>query len=169
MTYQEKKVWVSLVACFLLLIMYAVYFVNKIKVKGQAIFEDGAYWARTLLIVLGIFIVCMVVIQIIAHILMAITVETKKVIYSNAREKEDVMEIDDYFEEEDEMDRLIDWKAGTVSQWVMGIGFVLSLVILACNISIGIVLNVCFCSFIVSTFAENIVQLRLYKRGVYHG
>lgn len=167
MTYQEKKVWTSMFAGLAVFFMYLRRAVLAYRLDGDIIFEDTGFWARTMLLYIGIGVIVIIVLMIILHILMAVSEEvTKKIKEAQGVEVEDD---NDYFDVEDEMDRLIGLKAGQIGYIIIGIGFIFGLISLAMNMAPGIMLNMMYLSFMLGSLLEGAVKLYFYKRGVSHG
>ena len=167
MTYQEKKVWATMFSGLLIFLMYLRRATLAYRANGEEVFQDTAFWAKTMLLYIGIGVVAIIVLLIIFHILMAISEEVGREV--KRAQGEEVEEGHDYFDVEDEMDRLIGLKAGQTGYVVVGIGFVGGLISLVLNMAPGIMLNIVYLSFMLGSLLEGAVKLYFYKRGVSHG
>jgi len=178
MSYQEKRIGVSVVSGLLILVSYCIYGVSRFKVVGTGLLTDLRFWATTMLVTIGLGIAVMMLIQIILHIYLAISSEVKKEIAKKiagdgtcgsksyqGRSCEDLEMMD----KEDEMDKLISLKASNYSFGVIGFGFVASLVTLYFRLPPAIMLNIMFVSFMLASLLEELLQLRFYRKGIYHG
>lgn len=167
MTYQEKKVWAMIASGTLITFLYIRNALSAYKTLGPDLLTDGPYWAKTMLVYIGIGIVGVIVFMIIFHIFLAISLEVgNRVKEAAGQDHEDT---EDYFDQSDEMDHLIGLKAEQAGYSIVGIGFTCGLVTMALNMPIGIMMNITFLSFMLANLFEGAVRLYFYKRGVYHG
>src|SRR3990170_46915 len=77
MSYQEKRTIVMIVTGVMVLAAYCIYAFGQVQ-AGMVAAGDLKYWARTMLIFIGIGIAATIVIQIIFHILLSITTAISK-------------------------------------------------------------------------------------------
>ena len=163
MSYQEKKTLVSVFTSTLLLLAYCLYAFGK---AGMNHADDLQFWAKTILIFIGIGIVALIVIQIVFHILMAIG---KAVQQKMKDETIDDKEIEKSLEREmveDEMDKLIELKANQIGYAFVGFGFVAGLIAVAFGATAVALINVLFFSAWLGSFVEALMQIRYYRRGI---
>lgn len=163
MSYQEKKTIVSLVTGTLLLAGYCFYAFGK---AGMEHLNDLPFWARTILIFIGIGVVALIIIQIVFHILLAVS---KAVQQKMKDESIDDKEIEHALENEiveDEMDKLIELKANKIGYSILGFGLIAGLVAVAFGTSAVALLNLIFFSAWVGSFIEGLMQIRYYRKGV---
>lgn len=167
MSYKEKQVWAMMISGFLVMFLYLRRVLGLYKIEGMAVFENINFWAKTMLIYMGIGVVLIIIVMIVLHVVLAISIEVKNKIHLEAGS---IMDLDEEFDDtEDEMDRLINLKASQISYVVVGVGFVSGLMTLAVHMAPGIMLNIVYLSFMVGSMVEGIVKLYFYKRGVSHG
>lgn len=167
MTYKEKKVWAAMFSGVVILIVYIRRVIEVYRMNGQELFNDTVFWAKTMLLYIGIGVVAIIVWMIIFHIILAISEQVVKEV-KKAR-GEVVEEEEDFYDVEDEMDRLIGLKAGQIGYVIVGIGFVSGLISLALDMAPGIMLNILWLSFMLGSLLEGGIKLYFYKRGVSHG
>jgi uncharacterized membrane protein len=161
MSYQEKRTITSLASGVLVLLAYGIYVFNQWNTPS---FDPNnlSFWAITMLVFIGIGIVATILIQILFHILMAITIAVKEqpgddAVITKKIEAEFV---------EDERDKLIDLKASRIGFLFAGLGFVLGLVLLALGNSAALLLNVLFLSYSIGSLFEGIGSLHYYRKGL---
>lgn len=165
MSYQEKRIIVSIVSGLLILGAYFLYTYQKYQ-SGMIIEGDLKFWAGAMLLFIAIGIVSTIIIQIIFHILLSVTMAVKAKV--NNQDCDD-KEIEKSIQSEmvtDEMDKLIELKSSMVGFIVAGIGFVLALILIFLDYSAVVVLNVMFVSFSVGSIMEGFTQLYFYRRGI---
>jgi Na+-driven multidrug efflux pump len=156
MYYHEKRVIASIISNALVLIAYFIY-VLHINQAGRIDLEhDLQFWAKTILIFIGISIVIGIVIQILFHILNSIVNQVRQ-------EDQDEPMV------EDEMDKLIRLKAMRNAYCLVGAGVVISIITLAVQQPPVIMLNIIYLSFHIGTLFEGFSQLYYYKKGVRNG
>ena len=148
MSYQEKSVIASLITTAL---AFGAYFIVVSGMHHDGRFE-GAEATRqigkVILIVIGASIVLNIVMQILTNILHAIV--------TNEQNPSFVV---------DERDKLIELRGLQLMLFVMGIGFVLSMIMLTIGQSAFISFNIIVFSFALGDVAGNIRRLFLYQRG----
>ena len=169
MNYKVKQAWALLFTVLLVLFMYLKRVIEVYSREGITTFDNAGFWARTMLVYIGITVVVMVLF----HIMLAIGATVKNKIddeISGSKENNLDDVIDDVFDDgEDEMDRLINLKAGQVSHIIAGVGFVAGLITLTFDLPFGIMLNILYLSFMLGGIMDEAIKLYLYKRGVSHG
>ena len=169
MTYKEKKVWATLFSGLVIFVLYLRRALEVYRLDGQAVFQDTVFWAKTMLLYIGIGVVAIIVWMIVFHILLAVSEQVVKEVKKAKGQVVEEEDQEDFYDVEDEMDRLIGLKAGQIGYAVVGIGFVSGLVSLAIGMAPGIMLNITYLSFMLGSFLEGAVKLYFYKRGVSHG
>lgn len=169
MTYKEKKVWATLFSGLVIFILYLRRAMEVYRLDGQEVFQDTVFWAKTMLLYIGISVVAIIVWMIVFHILLAISEQVVKEVHKAQGKAVEAEDNEDFYDVEDEMDRLIGLKAGQTGYIVVGIGFVSGLISLALGMAPGIMLNIVFLSFMLGSLLEGAVKLYFYKRGVSHG
>lgn len=168
MTYKEKKVWATMFSGLVIFILYLRRALEAYRLDGQAVFQDTVFWAKTMLLYIGIGVIAIIVWMIVFHILLVISEQVVKEV-KKAHGKLVEEEEEDFYDVEDEMDRLIGLKAGQSGYIVVGIGFVSGLISLALGMPPGIMLNIVYLSFMLGSLLEGAVKLYFYKRGVSNG
>ena len=165
MSYQVKRIIVSLVSGTALLAAYCLYAFNPLRLSASA--DAGlAAWAKTMLIFIGIGIVATIIIQIIFHILLSISIAVKKKIKDESCEDKEIERSINAEIVEDEMDKLIELKSSRIGFFVSGFGLVAGLVELAFGLSPVVMLNTVFLTFMAASLLEGVVQLVYYRKGV---
>lgn len=165
MSYQEKRVVVSIATGILILAAYCVYAFGQYQ-SGLVAAGDLKFWARTMLIFIGIGIVANIVIQIIFHILLSIGMAVEKKIKNEVFDDKDIEKSIDAQMIEDEMDKLIDLKSARTGFVVFGIGFVLGLVSILMDYPAAVMINILFIACSLGSILEGFTQLYFYRRGV---
>lgn len=161
MTYQTKKTLVSLMASLILLISYCISVYNDFS-KALILENDASFWARKMLLFIGIGIVINIISFIVFHILLSVNLTVK----DSTKDSKEINRKLELEMVEDEMDKLIELKSLRVGYIIASIGFILGLILLALNASLAIVLNTLFLSFFVGAIAEGISNLFYYFRGI---
>lgn len=164
MSYQSKRTIFNLVIGFGVLAAYCLYVLGKYNTGAM---EPGntIFWAKTMLVFIGIGIAANIVSQIFFHIGLSIGIAVKereqneKII--NRRIKAEMVE--------DEMDKLIQLKTLRISAAFVGVGFVGALFVIALGYSMVLALNAVFLSFFVGSLAEGVTSLFYYGKGVRNG
>ena len=165
MSYKVKSTIVSIVSGVLLMAAYGIYAVGKVN-SGAAALDDMKFWATTMLIFIGIGIAAMIIIQIVFHILLAITKAIQEQVKNGKcddKEIEKSLELDMV---EDEMDKLISLKSNRIGYAVGGVGFIAALVSLVMNYPAAVMLNILFGSFYAGSLVEAFTQLFYYRKGI---
>lgn len=164
MSYQSKKTITSMVTGAGLLAAYCMYAFGKYGF-GRTGGGDIQFWARTMLIFIGIGIGVQIVLQIIFHIILSIGIAVKE---GGADEKAINRKIEATIIE-DEMDKLIELKSLRFGFIFAGVGFVGALVTMALGYSMVIALNVMYLSFMAGSLLEGFASLYFYGKGVSNG
>lgn len=165
MSYQEKRVAVSVLTGAALMAAYGVNAYGKVQ-AGLTAAEDLGLWAVTMLQYIGIGIVAAIVIQIVFHILISIAIAAKESIRNETCGDEHIKKTIALEMVEDEMDKLIELKSMRIGFAVAGGGFILALITLAMGISPVLMLNLLFASFGIGSMLEGLAQLYYYRKGV---
>ncbi len=164
MSYQSKRTLFSLIIGLGILAAYCIYGLSKYN-AGSIAAGDVAFWAKTMLIFIGIGIVANILLQILFHIALSIGIAVKerendeKVI--NRRIAAEMVE--------DEMDKLIQLKSLRVGFALAGVGFVGALFAIVFGRSVALALNIMYLSFNIGALAEGITSLHYYGKGVSNG
>lgn len=164
MSYHEKKTLVSMGMGLLVIAGYCIYAFGKYQAGGVAP-DDLKFWAVTMLVFIGIGILGTIVIQILFHIVLAISVAIVK----RSGDESKIKSAIDAAMVEDEMDKLIELKTSKAGFVFAGIGFVAGIVSLALNFPPFVMLNILFLSFFCGSLAEGILSMYFYRNGVKHG
>lgn len=165
MSYQEKRTLFSILTGILILVAYGIYAYGKYQ-SGAMIAEDLTFWAKTILIFIGIGIAVNIVGQIIFHILIAIQIAIKEKLHdANTDDKAIEKSIQNEMVT-DEMDKMIELKSMQTGFFVSGMGFITGLIVLVLNYSPVVMLHIVFVSFSVGSLLEGFLQLYYYRKGV---
>jgi hypothetical protein len=168
MSYQEKRIIVSIITGALVLASYCIHAIGKFQ-SGTIDSGDMKFWAGTILIFIGIGIAATIVTQIAFHILLSVSIAVKE---KMRNEKCNQQEIDHTIQTdmvEDEMDKLINLKSIRISFTVAGIGFIAALISLVLNYTPAVMLNIMFISFSAGSLLEGFTQLYFYRKGINNG
>lgn len=168
MSYQEKRTVTSIVTGVLVLVAYCIYVFSRYH-TGAIAPDDLKFWAYTILIFIGIGIAASIVIQIVFHILLAISIAVKKKMQDEECEDKEIEKKIQVEMVEDEMDKLIKLKSMRIGFILAGIGFIAALVFLVLNYSAAVMLNILFISFCAGSLSEGFAQLYYYRRGLKNG
>ena len=163
MSYQEKRTIVSIASGAVLLAAYSIYAFGK---AGMANLENLAFWAKTMLIFIGIGIVALIIIQIVFHILLSISMAVKQKLKNESCDDKEIEKSIEREMVEDEMDKLIELKSSKIGNVAAGVGFFGGLVALALGASAVVMLNILFFSCGVGGMLEGLMQIRYYRKGV---
>lgn len=163
MSYQEKRTVVSVVSAVLLLAAYSIYSFGK---AGMANLDNLTFWAKTMLIFIGIGIVATIITQIVFHIALSVGMAIKQKLKDETCDDKEIEKSIEQEMVEDEMGKLIALKAGKIGYSFVGFGFVAGLIALTLGASPVVMLNILFFASILGTIAEGLVQIRYYRRGV---
>lgn len=161
MSYQQKRTVTSMVAGALVLAAYCLYAFGRYR-AGTAGAGDLRFWAGSMLLFIGIGIAATIVIQIVFHILMAISIAVKE----RSRDEKEINRRIEAAVVEDEMDKLIGLKSSRAGFIVAGVGFVGALVSLVLGYPPAVMIHILFLSFSLGSLGEGFVSLYLYRNGV---
>ena len=148
MSFQEKKNIVALLSTLVIFTLYCMVVFQRYQAVNLESTELFKFWGSAILILIPVSMVA----KIITHIIFSIinTIATK--------------EIEPKFS--DELDKLIELKATTISHYVFVIGFLLAIGSLVINMPP----TTMFIIFIFSGFVSEVIgiltQLYLYRRGI---
>jgi hypothetical protein len=167
MSYQEKRTIVSIATGIILLAAYCFYAFGQYQ-SGVIPPGDLKFWARTILVFIGIGIAASIIIQIVFHILLSVAIAVQKKMQDDKCEDKEIEKSIGAEMVEDEMDKLIELKATRVGFIAAGIGFVTALLALVFNYSTVVMLNILFVSFSGGALLEGFAQLYFYRKGIQH-
>ena len=163
MSYQEKRTLLSIIISVLMLVSYSIYAFGK---AGMEHMNDLQFWAKTILIFIGIGIVAMIILQIVFHILMAIGKAIHQKLRDNEVNEEEIGRTLRVETAEDEMDKMIEMKSNRFGYTIMGLGFMAGLIAIAFGATAVAMLNILFFATWTGNFVEALMQIRYYRRGV---
>ena len=163
MSYQEKKTLLSIITSVLLMVSYSIYAFGK---AGMAHINDLQFWAKTILIFIGIGIVALIVLQIVFHILMAISKAIRAKLSENEVDEAEIERSMKIETAEDEMDKMIEMKSNRYGYTIMGLGFMAGLIAIAFGASAVAMLNILYFSTWTGSIIEALMQIRYYRKGV---
>ena len=163
MSYQEKRTLLSIIISVLIVASYSIYAFGK---AGMEHINDLQFWAKTILIFIGIGIVAMIILQIVFHILMAISKAIRQKMQNDEINEEEIERTMRVETSEDEMDKMIELKSNRFGYTIMGLGFMAGLIAIAFGASAVAMLNILFFSTWAGSFVEGLMQIRYYRRGV---
>lgn len=167
MSYPEKRTIVMMISGALVLAAYCIYAFGQVQ-AGAVMPGDLKFWARTILIFIGIGIAATIAIQIIFHILLSVGIAVSKTIRNEDFKEEEIEKSIQAEMVEDEMDKLIELKSNRISVWLGGFGFVAALVAVLLGYSAAVLVNMVFIAFSLGTIAEGFAQLYYYRKGIRH-
>lgn len=165
MSYQEKRVLVSVLTGAALMTAYAVNALGKYY-AGLTAPEHIMLWAITMLQFIGIGIAAAIVIQIVFHILISVAIAAKESIRNDKCGDDHIKKAIALEMVEDEMDKLIELKSMRIGFAVAGGGFMIGLITLALGYTPVLMLNLLFAAFSVGSLLEGLTQLYYYRKGV---
>jgi len=168
MSYQQKRIIVSIITGALVLAAYCFYAFGQFQ-SGAVAPGDLRFWAFTILKFIGIGIVGMIIVQIVFHILISISIAVQKKIQDENFDDKEIEKSINYEMVEDEMDKLIDLKSSRISIIFAGFGFIAGLISLILNYSPEVMINLIFISFSLGSILEGFAQLYFYNKGVNYG
>jgi len=163
MSYQEKRTLMSIITSVLLMISYSIYAFGK---AGMEHINDLQFWAKTILIFIGIGIVVLIILQIVFHILMAISRAIRAKLSENEVDEEEIGRSMRVETTEDEMDKIIEMKSNKFGYTIMGLGFMAGLIAIAFGASAVAMLNILFFSTWTGSLIEALMQIRYYRKGI---
>ena len=108
----------------------------------------------------------MIILQIVFHILMAISGAIRQKMKNDVVDEEEIERTMRVETSEDEMDKMIELKSNRFGYTIMGIGFMAGLIAIAFGASAVAMLNILFFSTWAGSFVEGLMQIRYYRRGV---
>lgn len=165
MSYQEKRISVSIITGLIILVSYCVYAYGKYQ-SGYLAPDDLKAWAGIILIFIGIGVASTIIIQIIFHILLSIAIAIRENVRAGGCDDKIIEKTIGSEMTTDEMDKLIELKSMRIGFIAAGIGFVAALVSQVLNYSPAVMLNVMFVTFSAGSLLEGISQLYFYRRGI---
>ena len=163
MSYQEKKTIVSMTIGVLILAAYGIYALGK---AGMEHANDLQFWARTILVFIGIGIVALIIVQIVFHIVLAVTKAVQQKLKDESIEDKKIEQSIEREMVEDEMDKLIELKANKFGYAFVSLGIVAGIVSIALGAAPFVMMNIVFLACMVGGLAEGVVEIRYYRRGV---
>lgn len=167
MSYPEKRTIVMMISGALVLAAYCIYAFGQVQ-AGAVMPGDLKFWARTILIFIGIGIAATIAIQIIFHILLSIGIAVSKKISDVDFKEEEIEKSIQAEMVDDEMDKLIELKSNRIGVMLGGFGFVAALIAVLLGYSAAVLVNMVFIAFSLGTIAEGFAQLYYYRRGIRH-
>ncbi|MCR3906238.1 MAG: hypothetical protein NUK62_04325 [Tenericutes bacterium] len=168
MSYQEKRTMLTIFTSLTLFTIYATFAITTYRNQIN-ITNDLSYWARLILIFIGIGIVAAILLQILFHIGYSILVAIKEKAANPDIDDKDIERIIKSQMVTDEMDKLVELKSMRIGFISAGIGFMFALISILLNYSPVIMINIIFISFHLGSIFEGVTQLYYYKRGIKHG
>lgn len=165
MSYQEKRVLVSVFTGVAIMVAYGINALGKYQ-AGLTAPGDLKLWAVTMLQYIGIGIIAAIVIQIVFHILISIAIAAKESIRNDTCGDAHIKKVIALEMVEDEMDKLIELKSMRIGFAIAGGGFMLGLLTLMLGYTPVLMLNLLFASFSVGSLLEGLTQLYYYRKGV---
>jgi Na+-transporting methylmalonyl-CoA/oxaloacetate decarboxylase gamma subunit len=163
MSYQEKRTLMSIITSVLLMVSYSIYAFGK---AGMEHINDLQFWAKTILVFIGIGIVVLIILQIVFHILMAISKAIRQKLSENEVDEEEIGRSMRVETTEDEMDKIIEMKSNKFGYTIMGLGFMAGLIAIAFGASAVAMLNILFFSTWTGSLIEALMQIRYYRKGI---
>ena len=170
MTYTSKKTITNMVAGIGISLAYILY-----ATGGRAPDPtDLRAWAMVMLTFIGIGIGVMIVVQILFHIGLSIGIAVGMSVGNTVKGKphtddeieQEIQQTIDCNDVEDEMGKLINLKSAHIGYIVMGVGFLVSLIALACSVSVLTTLHIQLGAIALASLAEAFATIVLYERGV---
>jgi len=160
MSYHAKKTITSLIAGLIILVQYSLS-AYRVYMSGLHL-NDAQFWAQHILIYVAIGIGVTIVLHILFHIYLSIQIAIR----DQVKDDKTINRKLEYEMIEDEMNKLIELKSLKLGYALTGVGFMISLALLAFGYSFTLVLNLMFFSFYLGSFAEGISTLFFYFKGV---
>lgn len=148
LSYQEKSIIISLLGSFIVYVLFGLLAIWRIRGGDLGSHNIFQFWGRAVLLLIGVQIVLAIIGQIILHVIHAIA----------AREDE----IPTF---EDERDKLIELKATRTTFAVFGVGFILSMIVLAVGGPLVSVPVLMLAGMMAADMMGNIAKLYFYRRG----
>jgi len=165
MSYQVTRTITRILSGAAVLIVYLLYVYNRYQ-AGLLAMDEYQSWALTMLIFIGIGIAVAIVVEIVFHILFSIGVAVGESIKGAPCNDKDIEKTIKQEMVEDEMARMIDLKTMRVGYITVGIGFFASLIFLALDYPVFIMVNILFVSFFTAGIIEAAARLYYIKRGI---
>lgn len=165
MSYQEKKTIVTMATALLILAAYCIYAFGRIQ-AGLAAVDNLKFWAGTMLVFVGVSVAAGIVIQIVFHILMAISFGVKQHRETGTCDEASFNKHFQTETTEDEMDKMISLKSSRVAFAVAGAGFGAGLIMVMFGATAAVLFNAVYIGFSLGMIAEGAAQLRFYRKGV---
>lgn len=148
MSYQEKKVLVSIISSIVIFALYTIYAIYNAEENSITSDSDFSFWGSFILILLPVSIVAKIIIHI------------GFVIYNKIARNEDGPSF------EDELDKIIELKADRISLYVFFFGFIFSMVPLVTELPTYLTFLVLILFGFLSDLLGRIAQLYFYRKGV---
>ncbi|MBE9914003.1 hypothetical protein G8C92_08145 [Paenibacillus donghaensis] len=148
MSYQEKKIIVSIISSILIFTLYTLYAINNAKEGSITSASDFSFWGSFILVLLPVSIVAKIIIHIVF------------VIFNKIATNEDGPSF------EDEFDKIIELKADRISLYVFFFGFIFSMVPLVTGQTTYLTFLVLILFGFLSDLLGRIAQLYFYRKGV---
>lgn len=148
MSYQEKKIIVSIISNILIFTLYTLYAINNAKEGSITSASDFSFWGSFILVLLPVSIVAKIIIHIVF------------VIFNKIATNEDGPSF------EDEFDKIIELKADRISLYVFFFGFIFSMVPLVTGQPTYLTFLVLILFGFLSDLLGRIAQLYFYRKGV---
>ena len=167
MSYQEKRTIVMMTTGALVLAAYCIYAFGQVQ-AGAVMPGDLKFWARTVLVFIGIGIAATIVIQIIYHILLSIGIAVARKVRNEDLADEEIDKSIKAEMVEDEMDKLIELKSNQIGVMLGGFGFIAGLIAVLLGYSAVLMINMVFISFSLGMIVEGFAKLYYYRRGIRH-
>jgi hypothetical protein len=164
MSYKSKRTIVSMIVGAILIIAYIIYAFGDHSPAP----DDLKAWAIAMLVCIGIGVTAVIVILILFHIAFAIGLAAKEHAQGRSPDENVEREMSSQMVE-DEMDKLIAFKAQRVGHWFGGLGFVAALVALVFGMPVVSALHIPFGAAAVGSCMEGVMSIYFYERGVHNG
>ncbi len=164
MSYQEKKTVAGIVSWLLTMAAYCIYLFGRYRSPGLDP-HDLKFWGGTILIFVAAGVVLAIITQIVFHILLSVAIAVQERDHDESKIEETI----EATMVEDEMDKLIGYKALQIGFAVSGAGFLAARGSLVFGCSGAVMLNILYLSFCVAALAEGCSSLRYYRRGLVNG
>ncbi|MFB7815555.1 hypothetical protein [Paenibacillus chitinolyticus] len=148
MSYQEKKIFVSIISNILIFTLYTLYAVNKAEEGSITSASDFSFWGSFILVLLPVSIVAKIIIHIVFIIINKIATNEDEPSF------------------EDELDKIIELKADRVSLYMFFFGFILSMIPLVTDLPTYLTFLVLILFGFLSDLLGRIAQLYFYRKGV---
>ena len=164
MSYKSKRTIVSMIVGTILVAAYIIYAFGEHSPAP----DDLKAWATAMLVSIGIGVAAVIVILILSHIAFAIGLAAKEHAQGRTPDENVEREMSSVMVE-DEMDKLIAFKARRVGHWISGLGFVGALFALVFGMPVVGALHIPFGAAAVGSCMEGIMSIYFYERGVRNG